>query len=217
MNRLLIISAAIVLFFSACKNHKADSPSASIGIKIVEAKGYVVPQDSISTPKVVPVDENKLKKIVAGKPKMVVANTNIHPAGKPNVVAAGSPRICTPGIDGFTLPKTIPAKVEVVLAGIPEVVVAKDAHTRDQNPHSFSSFSQLQGLKSGFISCMLTDHSGNLWFGTQGGGVSKYDGKSFTHFTEKEGLSNNIVWSVLEDHSGNLWFGTQGGVCKIRW
>jgi ligand-binding sensor domain-containing protein len=55
---------------------------------------------------------------------------------------------------------------------------------------------------------MLEDKSGNLWFGTYGGGVSKYDGKSFTHFTEKEGLSNNTVLSMLEDKSGNLWFGT---------
>jgi len=62
---------------------------------------------------------------------------------------------------------------------------------------------------------MLEDKSVNLWFGTEGGGVSKYDGKSFTHFTDKEGLSNNVVWSMLEDKSGNLWFGTYGdGVCK---
>jgi ligand-binding sensor domain-containing protein len=65
---------------------------------------------------------------------------------------------------------------------------------------------------------ILEDKSGNLWFGTYGGGVSKYDGKSlsagqagFTHFTDKEGLSNNVVRSILEDKSGNLWFGTAGG------
>jgi serine phosphatase RsbU (regulator of sigma subunit) len=58
---------------------------------------------------------------------------------------------------------------------------------------------------------MLEDKSGNLWFGTDGGGVSKYDGKSFTHYTDKEGLSNNTVRSMLEDKSGNLWFGTNGG------
>jgi ligand-binding sensor domain-containing protein len=58
---------------------------------------------------------------------------------------------------------------------------------------------------------MLEDKSGNLWFGTYGGGVNKYDGKSFTHYTDKEGLSNNIVLSILEDKNGNLWFGTNGG------
>jgi serine phosphatase RsbU (regulator of sigma subunit)/streptogramin lyase len=45
----------------------------------------------------------------------------------------------------------------------------------------------------------------------QGGGVSKYDGKSFTTFTTAQGLANNIVLSIAEDKNGNLWFGTQGG------
>jgi ligand-binding sensor domain-containing protein/serine phosphatase RsbU (regulator of sigma subunit) len=68
-----------------------------------------------------------------------------------------------------------------------------------------------QGMASSNIFSILEDKSGNLWFGTDGGGVSKYDGESFTHFTDKEGLSNNIVYSILEDKSGNLWFGTEGG------
>ena len=55
------------------------------------------------------------------------------------------------------------------------------------------------------------DKTGNLWFGTDGGGVSRYDGKSFTNFTTAQGLANNTVWSITEDKTGNLWFGTQGG------
>ncbi|MBL4625919.1 MAG: SpoIIE family protein phosphatase, partial [Flavobacteriales bacterium] len=50
-----------------------------------------------------------------------------------------------------------------------------------------------------------------LWFGTNGGGVSKYDGKSFINFTVKQGLANNFVLSIAEDKNGNLWFGTNGG------
>jgi signal transduction histidine kinase len=66
-------------------------------------------------------------------------------------------------------------------------------------------------LSNNSVRSILEDKSGNLWFGTDGGGVSRYDGESFVHFTEKEGLNNNSVWSILEDKSGNLWFGTQGG------
>ena len=61
------------------------------------------------------------------------------------------------------------------------------------------------------VRSILEDKRGNLWFGTYGGGVSKYDGKCFTNFTEKEGLINNVVLSILEDKWGNLWFGTYGG------
>jgi signal transduction histidine kinase len=60
----------------------------------------------------------------------------------------------------------------------------------------------------------VEDVHGNLWFGTFGGGVCKYDGETFMHYTENEGLSNDYVRSILEDRHGNLWFGTfGGGVC----
>jgi ligand-binding sensor domain-containing protein/signal transduction histidine kinase len=68
-----------------------------------------------------------------------------------------------------------------------------------------------QGMSSSYVWAILQDKSGNLWFGTWMGGVSKYDGESFVHFTEAAGLSDNIVISILEDKSGNLWFGTAGG------
>ena len=64
------------------------------------------------------------------------------------------------------------------------------------------------------IHCGLQDKAGNLWFGTTGEGVYRYDGKLFTQFTMKDGLSSNKVWSILEDKSGNIWFGTTDGVCR---
>jgi ligand-binding sensor domain-containing protein/serine phosphatase RsbU (regulator of sigma subunit) len=80
---------------------------------------------------------------------------------------------------------------------------------------SFTSFTEKEGLANNWVQSTLQDKSGNLWFGTNGGGVSRYDGKSFTSFTEKEGLANNSVNSILQDESGNLWFGTyDGGVSR---
>ena len=80
------------------------------------------------------------------------------------------------------------------------------------NGESFTHFTEKEGLSNNVVRSILEDKSGNLWFGSGGGGVSMYNGESFTHFTEKEGLSNNCVLSILEDKSGNLWFGTDGGV-----
>lgn len=64
------------------------------------------------------------------------------------------------------------------------------------------------------IHCGLMDKAGNLWFGTTGEGVYRYDGKLFTQFTVKNGLSNNTVWSIAEDKTGNIWFGTDNGACR---
>ena len=206
---LQIILIFIVLFFS-CREKKKERPN-TFAPKVIETKGYLVPKDSVTEPKVILAGKPTIVK--AGKPTVILTNTNIHIAINTNIHLAGTPRVCTPGKDTFLLPKTVPALDTPKLAAVPEVTIAKDPHINDNNPQSFSSFSKLQGLKHSTIGCMLQDKSGNLWFGTSGG-VSKYDGKSFTHFTEKEGLSNNIVLSMLEDKSGNLWFGTYGGVSK---
>ena len=69
-----------------------------------------------------------------------------------------------------------------------------------------------QGLAlSSITQGACVDRFGNLWFGTSGGGVSRYDGKTFTNYTSAQGLANNKVWSIVEDQRGNLWFGTDGG------
>ena len=64
------------------------------------------------------------------------------------------------------------------------------------------------------VHCGLLDKAGNLWFGTTGSGVYRYDGKLFYNYTVKDGLSSNAVWSILEDKSGNIWFGTSDGICR---
>jgi ligand-binding sensor domain-containing protein len=63
------------------------------------------------------------------------------------------------------------------------------------------------------VNCSLQDKNGNLWFGTTGEGVYRYDGKSFIQSTEKDGLNSNVIYSILEDKDGKLWIGTLEGLC----
>jgi ligand-binding sensor domain-containing protein len=69
---------------------------------------------------------------------------------------------------------------------------------------------------SGNVHCGLLDKGGNLWFGTTGDGVYRYDGKFFINFTTKDGLNDNCVYSILEDKAGNIWFGTEAGICRYN-
>jgi ligand-binding sensor domain-containing protein/serine phosphatase RsbU (regulator of sigma subunit) len=81
-------------------------------------------------------------------------------------------------------------------------------------PH-FTNYNTEQGLALSGVRCSCRDKMGNIWFGTEGGGVSRYDGKSFTNFTTAQGLANNLIMSIMEDRAGNLWFGTvDGGVSR---
>jgi signal transduction histidine kinase/ligand-binding sensor domain-containing protein len=79
----------------------------------------------------------------------------------------------------------------------------------------FTTFTTDEGLSLDNITSSLLDRSGNLWFGTWGGGISKFDGLSFTNFTTAHGLSNNLVHCLAEDKDGNIWIGTEGGGVSI--
>jgi hypothetical protein len=63
------------------------------------------------------------------------------------------------------------------------------------------------------VNSSLQDKAGNLWFGTSGDGVYKFDGKSFTQFTTANGLNSNSASPLIEDKSGKIWIGTDNGVC----
>lgn len=67
--------------------------------------------------------------------------------------------------------------------------------------------------KNGFYSGYL-DSEGVLWFGSNGGGLYRYDGTSFTQYVDKEGLAKNQVLSIIEDKANSLWFGTANGLLK---
>ena len=86
--------------------------------------------------------------------------------------------------------------------------------TAQQTPLNFKKLSQKEGLSQNTINCMLQDHNGFMWFGTDDG-LNKYDGYQFTVYKHDElnpySLSHNYIKSIMEDDSGNIWVGTIGG------
>jgi len=81
---------------------------------------------------------------------------------------------------------------------------------------NLTHYAEKQGLSHPVVFSIFEDRNDHLWFGTRGGGVNQFDGKSFTQYTkEKTGFGNNYVLSIMEDSQGNMWFGTYGnGVCR---
>ena len=79
----------LFLFTFSCTKKQQGNTSHLHQHKVVPTKGYVVPKDSMAEPRLIPVDEGKLKKIPVGQARVVPTNTNIHPAGKPKVVIGG--------------------------------------------------------------------------------------------------------------------------------
>lgn len=81
---------------------------------------------------------------------------------------------------------------------------------------NMQNFNTDHGLALSSILSGFRDKAGNLWFGTFGNGVSKYDGKSFTTYNTSHGLIHNLVEAITEDSEGNLWFSTYGGASKYN-
>jgi signal transduction histidine kinase/ligand-binding sensor domain-containing protein len=68
------------------------------------------------------------------------------------------------------------------------------------------NYDATDGLVSGTVMASLQDQQGNLWFGTWGGGASRYDGQTWKTFTTADGLASNNVWGIFQDQEGKLWF-----------
>lgn len=76
--------------------------------------------------------------------------------------------------------------------------------------YNFKRYSIEENLPRSGVYSLWEDSQGFLWIGTEGGGVSVFDGEKFTTYTTEDGLASNIIRVVFEDERGHLWFGTQG-------
>ncbi|MBL8841999.1 MAG: hypothetical protein JNL90_10800 [Planctomycetes bacterium] len=63
---------------------------------------------------------------------------------------------------------------------------------------------------------VFQDQDGNHWFGSDGEGVCRYDGKSLTRFTTADGLAHDQVRAIQQHGpTGDLLVNTNGGVSKF--
>jgi len=53
------------------------------------------------------------------------------------------------------------------------------------------------------------------WFGSDGDGVRRLDGKSILRFTTKDGSCNDHIRQILEDEAGNVYFNMTESRCII--
>ncbi|MGB7767995.1 MAG: two-component regulator propeller domain-containing protein [Verrucomicrobiia bacterium] len=73
----------------------------------------------------------------------------------------------------------------------------------------YRQISAAQGLSSAYVLSLCLDHDGNLWVGTDGGGLDRIKRKTFN---TPDGLHSWNIQSLSEDAQGGLWvvFGALG-------
>ncbi|HPN36815.1 MAG TPA: two-component regulator propeller domain-containing protein [Melioribacteraceae bacterium] len=81
----------------------------------------------------------------------------------------------------------------------------------------YKNYNVDNGLSQNNVTCILQDHLGFMWFGTEDG-LNKFDGYSFYVYRRESdnnfSLGNNSVTSLAEDLYKNIWVGTQSGLYK---
>ncbi len=105
--------------------------------------------------------------------------------------------------------------------GQPKTTVSPGVSILGQPPRVIKSFKAIPMIPdkdttvvSQYIRSIFQDSKGNLWFGTIGEGVVRYDGKTLTYYSDGEGFRSQSVFAINEDRAGNMWFGTDQGVYK---
>lgn len=78
-------------------------------------------------------------------------------------------------------------------------------------------FTTKQGLIDNKITAIhVNKNNGDIWFGTDGSGIVRFDGKYFTTTNKSNGLSSLYIRDIIQDDFGNLWVATYtNGINKV--
>ncbi|HLF62216.1 MAG TPA: two-component regulator propeller domain-containing protein, partial [Saprospiraceae bacterium] len=69
-------------------------------------------------------------------------------------------------------------------------------------------------LFAGTITAITKDDLSNIWFGTYGSGVFRYDVDegSYKLYQQGDGLNSHFINSIIPDRNGNIWISTADGL-----
>lgn len=82
----------------------------------------------------------------------------------------------------------------------------------------FSADGKDGSINSNKVISMLDDHQGNLWVGTDGGGLNKLDLRThkFSAFDSRSAISANVIYGILQDSRQTLWISTNNGLYSFQ-
>ena len=75
----------------------------------------------------------------------------------------------------------------------------------------WTTYTTTQGLAADAVSALAIGEGGEVWAGTYGGGVSRFDGEIWISYAKGHGLGSDWVTSLAIAPDGTVWAGTWGG------
>lgn len=129
---------------------------------------------------------------------------------QPQIIPVGNPDVIKIGGSGNILP---PIKKDLPTLHEFDGSMALNSYGQpyllgDGGISQFKKITSDEGLPIDGIYCAMVDSRGHIWFGTNGAGLSRFDGIDFINYSSTQGLSSNTIRSIYEDSKGNIWIGT---------
>lgn len=90
--------------------------------------------------------------------------------------------------------------------------------TKDGKVKQYAFSTQKGALSSNKVISILDDERGNLWLGTDGGGLNVFNKSSekFTIYDERFGVTSEVIYGVVKDAKSNLWLSTNSGIFELN-
>jgi signal transduction histidine kinase/ligand-binding sensor domain-containing protein len=85
---------------------------------------------------------------------------------------------------------------------------------RFENPWNPTRISTAEGLSQDTVLSVCTDSEGDIWAGTDGGGLNRIKPRQFRVL---EGSQQLVIQSVCEDRNGGVWFANYYGGKLFHW
>ncbi len=80
--------------------------------------------------------------------------------------------------------------------------------------YTYRQYDSAYGLTDLTVHCLLQDHTGYIWAGTDNG-LFRYDGNRFLGFHVEDGLPHPTARALAESPQGVVWVATNGGIARF--
>ena len=105
--------------------------------------------------------------------------------------------------------------LNLLICILPLVLIGCNRKSEPSSSGSSEEIGQQVTAISDEIWVIFQDSKGQYWFGSNGEGVFRLDGRQITAYTTKDGLVSDQLRGIQEDSDGNIYFDTPTGVSRF--
>jgi len=107
---------------------------------------------------------------------------------------------------------TVDPVAKTLWVGTSVGVLEIDIQTRNM----LNSYTRDHGLANEYVFGMMVDSKGRKWFGTNGGGITRFKDGDWKTYFPMHGLADYWVYSFAEQSNGAIWVGTWAGLNELN-